>query len=99
MARAHRPDVAVLDIGQPGPDGVEVAAALREGLPDCRTVIITESGRSGRLKQALWVGARAVASKSASAEHLVAAIRIAHSGGRYAHPDLVAEAVNSEGAT
>ncbi|MEU9372479.1 response regulator [Streptomyces sp. NPDC048255] len=102
MARAHRPDVAVLDIGdtgRPGPDGVQVAAALRDDLPDCRTVIITESGRSGRLEQCLSAGARGVASRSTPAEQLVAAIRIVHSGGRYVHPELVVEAIVSESAT
>ncbi|MEU9298871.1 response regulator [Streptomyces sp. NPDC048269] len=99
MAEAHRPDVAVLDVDEPGSGGVEAAMTLRERLPDCRIVIITGDSRSGRLNQALSVGARGVAWKSASAEQLPAAIRIVHSGGRYVHPELVAEAITYGGAT
>lgn len=47
MARAHRPDVAVLDLQMPGADGVKVATALRAELPDCRTMIVTSHGRPG----------------------------------------------------
>ena len=36
MARAHRPDVAVLDLQMPGADGVKVATSLRTELPGCR---------------------------------------------------------------
>ncbi|MEW5660613.1 response regulator, partial [Streptomyces cinereoruber] len=53
MARAHRPDVAVLDLQMPGLDGVMVATALRDELPECRAMIVTSHGRPGHLKRAL----------------------------------------------
>ncbi|UQX01781.1 response regulator [Streptomyces sp. RerS4] len=90
MAEAHRPDVAVLDADEPGSGWVEAARAMRERVPECRTVIITEGGGSQRLRQALHVGARGGVWKSAPARQVAAAIRIVHSGGRYAHPELVA---------
>jgi two-component system response regulator DesR len=47
MARAHQPDVAVLDLQMPGADGVRVATALRTELPDCQVLIVTSHGRPG----------------------------------------------------
>ncbi|MGE7078718.1 response regulator [Staphylococcus capitis] len=80
MARAHRPDVAVLDLQMPGRDGVGVAADLRSELPDCRTMIVTSHGRPGHLKRALEAGARGFVPKTASAQQLAEIIRSVHGG-------------------
>jgi CheY-like chemotaxis protein/anti-sigma regulatory factor (Ser/Thr protein kinase) len=42
--RTFTPDVAILDIGLPGMDGYELAAALRSALPDARPRIIALTG-------------------------------------------------------
>src|SRR5918998_1608358 len=55
-ALAARPDVALLDIEMPGGDGLAAAAALRERLPACRTIILTTFGRAGYLKRAMESG-------------------------------------------
>ncbi len=44
MARAHPPDVALLDIGLPDMDGYELAAALRAALPGAPLGLIALSG-------------------------------------------------------
>lgn len=67
LARAHRPDAAVLDPEMPGADGVSVATSLRAELPGCRTMIVTSHGRPGHLKQALAAGVRAFVPKTVSA--------------------------------
>ncbi|MFC1433658.1 response regulator [Streptacidiphilus sp. N1-3] len=96
MARAHRPDVAVLDLQMPGGlDGVAVAAALRSGPAPCRTMIVTSHGRPGHLKRALAVGVRGFVPKTASAQRLAEIIRIVHAGGRYIDPDLAADAISA----
>lgn len=77
MARAHRPDVAVLDLQMPGADGVSVATSLRTELPDCKTMIVTSHGRPGHLKRALAAGVRAFAPKTVSAQRLAELIRTA----------------------
>lgn len=56
MARAHRPDVAVLDLRMPGADGVRVATSIRAELPGCRTMIVTGHGRRCQLKRTLAAG-------------------------------------------
>jgi two-component system, NarL family, response regulator DesR len=93
MARAHRPDVAVLDLQMPGMDGIEVATELRRVLPDCRTMIVTGHGRPGYLKRALEVGVRGFLPKTVSAADLAGLIRTVRAGGRYVDPELAADAI------
>ncbi|MFF7649057.1 response regulator [Streptomyces sp. NPDC007983] len=95
MARAHRPDVAVLDLQMPVTDGVGVAAALRSELPDCRSMIVTSHGKPGHLKRALEAGARGFVPKTASARQLAEIIRAVHGGSRYVDPDLAADAISA----
>lgn len=95
MARAHRPDVAVLDLQMPGADGVSVATSLRAELPGCKTMIVTSHGRPGHLKRALAVGVRAFAPKTVSAQRLAELIRTVHAGGRYVDPELAADAISA----
>ncbi|MGW1848386.1 response regulator [Streptomyces sp. NPDC001966] len=96
MARAHRPDVAVLDLQMPGgTDGVAAAAALRTELPACRTVIVTSHGRPGHLKRALAAGVRGFVPKTVSAQRLAEIIRSVHAGDRYVDPELAADAISA----
>lgn len=95
MARAHRPDVAVLDLEMPGADGVAVATSLRSELPECRTMIVTGHGRPGHLKRALAAGVRGFVPKTVSAQRLAEIIRTVHAGGRYVDPELAADAISA----
>ena len=95
MARVHRPDVALLDLQMPGPDGITVAQVLRKELPSCASIIVTSHGRPGHLKRALAAGARGFLPKTASARELADAVRAVHAGGRYLDPELAAEAISA----
>ncbi|MBA6436658.1 response regulator transcription factor [Streptomyces sp. DSM 41524] len=93
MARAHRPDVAVLDMRMPGRDGVSVAARLREELPECASMIVTSHAGAGALKQALAAGVRGFVPKTVSARRLAEIIRTVHTDGRYVDHELAADAI------
>ncbi|HEX8509379.1 MAG TPA: response regulator transcription factor [Propionibacteriaceae bacterium] len=95
LARHHQPDVALLDLQMPGLDGISVAEALRETLPDCASIIITSHGRPGHLKRALAAGARGFLPKTISADVVATAIRAVHAGSRYIDADLAAEAISA----
>ncbi|TWP43637.1 response regulator transcription factor [Lentzea tibetensis] len=95
MARALRPDVAVIDLQMPGVDGVSVARTLTDELPGCRTMIVTSHGRPGHLKRALAAGVRGFLPKTVSADVLATVVRTIHSGGRYVDPQLAAEAISA----
>jgi two-component system response regulator DesR len=95
MAQHHRPDVAVLDLQMPGPDGIAVAERLRELVPGCAAVIVTSHGRPGYLKRALGAGVRGFLPKTVPASVLATVVRTVHGGGRYVDPELAAEAISA----
>jgi len=93
VAARQRPDVAVLDLQMPGPDGIAVAQRLATSLPGCGVVIVTGHGRPGHLKRALAGGVRGFLPKTTSAGTLARVVRTVHEGGRYVDPELAAEAI------
>lgn len=95
LARALRPEVAVIDLQMPDLDGVTVAERLHEELPSCHTMIVTSHGLPGQLKRALTAGVRGFLPKTVSAETLAAVVRTVHGGGRYVDPQLAAEAISA----
>jgi len=95
MARAHTPDVAVLDLQMPDRDGISVAGELASVLPGCGVVIVTGHGRPGHLKRALEAGVRGFLPKTVSAAVLTDVVRTVQRGGRYVDPELAAEAISA----
>src|SRR5262249_56386614 len=98
MARRHQPDVALLDIEMPGPDGLEVARRLGKDGFGGKIVIVTTFGRPGYLAAAMAAGARGFLLKDAPAAELATAIRRVHNGERVVDPALAAAAL-AEGAS
>jgi two-component system, NarL family, response regulator DesR len=94
-ARAHRPDVALLDIDMPGIDGLAAAAVLAQEVPGCRPVILTTFGRPGYLRRAMESGAFGFVVKDAPAEQLADAIRRVAAGERVVDPALAAATLAS----
>jgi two-component system response regulator DesR len=93
-AMANRPDVALVDIEMPGGDGISAAAALREALPQCRSLILTTFGKPGYLRRALETGAYGFMLKDAPPEQLALAIRRTARGQRVVDPGLAASALS-----
>jgi two-component system response regulator DesR len=93
-ARRAGPHVALLDIGMPGLDGLEVAELLRDELPDVRVLILTTFNRPGYLKRAMEAGAAGFLLKDSPADDLARAIRAAAAGQRVVDPGLAAAALS-----
>jgi len=92
-ARAHRPDVAVVDLQMPSLDGIAVAAELQRTVPSCTVVILTGRGRPAQLPRALAAGAKGFLPKGSPGSALADVIRRVHAGGRYVDPGLAADAL------
>ena len=88
LARAHRPDVALLDIRMPVLDGLGAAAELRRAAPDVAVVILTTFSEDDYITAALDGGACGFLLKSGDPYELMAAVRAAHSGAAYLSPRI-----------
>ncbi len=93
-ALKSNPDIALLDIGMPGGDGISAAEVLHKSLPSCRIVILTTFGRSGYLRKAMESGAVGFLLKDAPADQLAIAIRRVMNGDRVVDPDLALSALS-----
>jgi DNA-binding NarL/FixJ family response regulator len=71
-----RPDIAVVDLGLPEVDGLEVTRRIRKQLPGCEVIIFTGSGESDELiREAFASGAKSFILKAEAAEFLIAALK------------------------
>ena len=94
LARELRPKTAVLDIGMPLLNGLEVAQALRTEAPQTRVVILTVHEDRAYLRQSLEAGIAAYVLKRSAGEELVRAIHAAAEGGLYLDPAIAGKAVS-----
>jgi DNA-binding NarL/FixJ family response regulator len=72
---AARPEVVLLDLQIPAPDGVAVTAAMVATDPDVRVLILSASGEQADVLAAVKAGATGYLVKSASREELLDAVR------------------------
>lgn len=94
--RAHRPDIALLDLEMPVLDGVQVAERMAVEDPSLRCIILTRHARPGVLRRALSAGVAGFVSKTVPAATLAQIIRRVHRGGRYVDPELAITALDTQ---
>jgi DNA-binding NarL/FixJ family response regulator len=85
---AARPDVVVLDLQIPPPDGVAVTADMVGLDPSVRVLILSASGEHTDVLAAVKAGATGYLVKSASREELLAAVRRTAAGDPVFTPGL-----------
>ncbi len=86
LIKAHRPDVALLDIAMPGLNGLEVAARVSKSCPNVAVLIISMHTNEEYVAQALQAGAAGYLVKNAAPSELEVAIRSAARGETYLSP-------------
>jgi DNA-binding NarL/FixJ family response regulator len=88
MAIELKPDVAVVDIGMPELDGVEVARQLREAVPDTKVLVLTMHESDQIVQRALDAGARGYLLKSDLTDSLAKAVKAVSEGKRFLTPKV-----------
>ena len=97
VARRTHPDVFVMDLGLPDASGIVATARVREANPPTRVVVLTVHDDVGYLRRAFEAGADGYLVKDAADVDLVHAVRAVAGGGRYVHPTLGAQLLESSG--
>ena len=87
-AKATRPQVVVLDLQIPEPNGVAVTSALVEDDPAGRVLILSASGEQADVLEAVKAGATGYLVKSASRDELLDAVRRVSEGDTVFTPGL-----------
>jgi DNA-binding NarL/FixJ family response regulator len=88
-ATALSPDVILLDVQLPGPDGAEVAYQLRRQVPEAKIIILTAFDNDEYVVDALRAGVHAYLLKNTSDETVVDAVRQVHQGVHLLSPALM----------
>src|SRR5882762_3848240 len=88
LARKHRPDVLVMDIGMPILNGIDCAAAVRRDSPDTRLIALTVHTEDHYVLEALRVGIRGYVIKNQAMVDLVTAIDQVVRGSIYLSPGV-----------
>jgi DNA-binding NarL/FixJ family response regulator len=86
LARSVDPDIAVVDIGMPGLNGIDATRELRRDSPTLPVILLTVHDESAYVADALRAGARGFVLKSEASEDLVRAIEEVLRGGIYVSP-------------
>jgi len=95
-ARAHEPDLVLMDIVMPGESGLEGVPKLLHEHPDLRVLVLSMQDDPRYVREAFAAGANGYVLKEAADAEVVQAIREVARGGRYVHPELGARLVAAE---
>ncbi|XVS66622.1 response regulator [Actinosynnema sp. CA-299493] len=93
LARAHRPDVVLLDIRMPRLDGLSAAAELRQVVPEVAVVVLTTFDEDEYVARALGEGADGFLLKASDPRELLIGVRAVAEGGAYLSPRIARRVV------
>ena len=85
-----RPEVALIDIGMPGKDGIAVTQELRRDLSGVKVIILGMIDLTDEIMACIEAGAAGYVLKEASFDYLVETIRSVHRGESFCSPRMAA---------
>ncbi len=91
LIQDHAPDVAVLDIQMPGPNGIEVTRALRAAGSLVAILILTAYDDDPYIMAGIQAGANGYVLKSAAPDEIIRAVRAVHEGQSAVDPIVAAK--------
>ena len=83
-----KPDVAVVDIGMPELDGIEVTRQMREAIPDIKVLVLSMHESDQMVRRALEAGACGYLLKSDLTECLTKGVKAVAQGKRFLTPKV-----------
>jgi len=89
-----RPQLALVDIGMPGLNGLELAARVSKEVPETRLVILSMHGTPAHVSQALRAGVKGYLLKDAAADELPVLLRAVMRGETYLSPAVSSQVVS-----
>ncbi|MEF2527490.1 MULTISPECIES: response regulator transcription factor [Streptomyces] len=94
LARAHTPDVVLLDIQMPVMDGLTALGELRRAAPEVRALVLTTFGEKENVLRALGQGSAGFLLKDSAPGELIGAVRAAAAGDAYLSPGATRHVVD-----
>jgi two-component system NarL family response regulator len=85
-----RPEVALIDLGMPGKDGIEVTQTLRKDAPEVKVIILGMPDLTDEIMACIEAGAAGYVLKEATFDSLVDTIRSVHRGEPFCSPRMAA---------
>ncbi|MHC4690549.1 MAG: response regulator [Planctomycetota bacterium] len=85
-----RPGVALIDIGMPDKDGIEVTQALHHDSPEVKVIILGMPDLTDEIMACIEAGAVGYVLKEASFDYLMETIRLANRGESFCSPLIAA---------
>jgi two-component system, NarL family, response regulator NreC len=95
-ARAHEPDVILMDIVMLGASGIEATPAVLKEAPEAKVLMLSMEDDPRYVREAFSAGASGYVLKEGADAEVVDAVREVSNGGRYVHPALGAKLVAAE---
>ena len=83
-----KPDVAVIDLGMPDLDGIEVTRQVREAVPETKVLVLTMHDSDQMVRRALEAGAHGYLLKSDLTDSLPKAVKAITEGKRFFTPEV-----------
>jgi DNA-binding NarL/FixJ family response regulator len=94
LVRAHRPDIAMLDIRMPHLDGLSAAAEVRAAAPEVAIIMLTTFDEDEYVARALAEGASGFLLKAADPRELIIGVRAVADGAAYLSPRIAQKVIS-----
>ncbi|MES1244420.1 MAG: response regulator transcription factor [Acidobacteriota bacterium] len=93
VVRRERPDLLILDIKMPGPDGLAILRTIRDEKIPTRVVLLTAALNDDQLVEAVRLGVQGVVLKETAPRLLATALREVHAGRQWLESGPVSRAL------